>query len=406
MYYKKYIFIFILFYCTLLDANNLDINIIKAMEQQRASKYNEAGAIYDNLYKQSLNDEFNLRAIMNYVLAEDFSKAKSRSLGYLQKHKNNIQLLLLVSEIYLIQQNLPKSKKYAQKALTLKRNNQSLDLMSKIYLKQKDYKNAYKYANESFIMSKNEYTLNRLLVVLLKYKYKKAIPILKEYINLHGLSESLTAKLLIFYKMDKNVEAMIDSYKKIYYKTKKIAYAKAAVELLLVNKKDEEAISFLVKNKIDDKYLFDVYKYSKKNIKAYKLAKRIFDKTRNYNYLAEYAIIKYEANSDKSKQLLKDIFTSLKLVNGKIDNPIYQNYFGYLLIDHDIDIENGIIWIKKALKSDPKSPYYLDSLAWGYYKQKKYKNAYNTIKTVVEDLKFKDSEVVKHWNKIKEKVNK
>ena len=49
-------------------------------------------------------------------------------------------------------------------------------------------------------------------------------------------------------------------------------------------------------------------------------------------------------------------------------DAVYMNYLGYILIDHDIDLKKGMKYIREALKKKPNSGYYLDSLAWGYYK--------------------------------------
>ena len=40
----------------------------------------------------------------------------------------------------------------------------------------------------------------------------------------------------------------------------------------------------------------------------------------------------------------------------------------YEVITNDVDPEAGIGYVKAALQQEPASPFYLDSLAWGYYK--------------------------------------
>ncbi len=63
-------------------------------------------------------------------------------------------------------------------------------------------------------------------------------------------------------------------------------------------------------------------------------------------------------------------------------NPTYLNYLGYLLIVRDVDVKEGIRLVKEALKVSPKNPSYLDSLAWGYFKQGKIKEALRIQKEV------------------------
>jgi predicted Zn-dependent protease len=382
------------------------MDIIRAMEYQKTGNYNQSAKLYDKLYKSTKNHQYNVRAIRSYMLAKDFNNAKSRTIILLKKDSKDINMILLTSEISLLQKNNDDALKYAKMALDIKKSQQTLNMMTKIYLAKQEYKTAYNYSNESYNIRQNDDSLNQLLFVVLKYDKKLAINVIEKYITKYGLNEPLGYKALLVYKENRDIDGTISTYRRLYVHAKKKIYAKAVVDLYLATKQNKKAIKFLESNNIDDKYLFSVYKYLEKNKKAYKLAKKIFDQTGDYNYLAEYAMLKYESSDNKSKKLLDDVFMSLETVNSKINNPTYQNYFGYLLIDHNVDIKNGISWVKKALKKDPKSPYYLDSLAWGYYKQKEYQNAYDAIKIVVDDLGFKDDEVMRHWREIKGKMKK
>jgi len=86
----------------------------------------------------------------------------------------------------------------------------------------------------------------------------------------------------------------------------------------------------------------------------------------------------------------------------KLDNPLYENYLGYLYIEHNINVSRGIELVKKALEKEPDSPYYLDSLAWGYYKLHKCKDAWKIIHKVYYELGLKDPEIQFHLQKIQQ----
>jgi tetratricopeptide (TPR) repeat protein len=81
--------------------------------------------------------------------------------------------------------------------------------------------------------------------------------------------------------------------------------------------------------------------------------------------------------------------------------PLYLNYLGYILLDHSIDIKQGMKYVREALKMEPKSAFYLDSLAWGYYKLGNCKKALSIIKKVRKLEGGDDNEVLKHFNIIK-----
>lgn len=56
-------------------------------------------------------------------------------------------------------------------------------------------------------------------------------------------------------------------------------------------------------------------------------------------------------------------------------NPIILNQVGYMWVDEESNIEQGVQLLEEANRLSPKDPFYMDSLAWGYFKQKKYEKA-------------------------------
>jgi tetratricopeptide (TPR) repeat protein len=79
-----------------------------------------------------------------------------------------------------------------------------------------------------------------------------------------------------------------------------------------------------------------------------------------------------------------------------IDNNLYTNYLGYILIDHEIDVQKGISYIKRVLQTQPNSAFYVDSLAWGYYKLGECKKAQKLMQKVAELGEGSEPEVLKH----------
>ncbi len=75
----------------------------------------------------------------------------------------------------------------------------------------------------------------------------------------------------------------------------------------------------------------------------------------------------------KVKEACKAIEAAIEL--SRSPNPTYLNYLGYLLIVRNIDVKRGIELVKKALSIRPNNSSYMDSLAWGYYKEGRLKEA-------------------------------
>jgi tetratricopeptide (TPR) repeat protein len=113
----------------------------------------------------------------------------------------------------------------------------------------------------------------------------------------------------------------------------------------------------------------------------------------------------YEGSKNKDSVILNEVIKNFEIVIVNSDDAMYLNYYGYLLIDHDIDVIKGIELVEKALEKESDSLYYLDSLAWGYYKTDRCDEAFEIMKDVYEKDQ-KESEIAEHYEKIKECVDR
>jgi len=71
-------------------------------------------------------------------------------------------------------------------------------------------------------------------------------------------------------------------------------------------------------------------------------------------------------------------------------NPDYApalNFIGYTLIEQGQNFVRAKILLEKALKMEPQNGYFLDSLAWWYFKHGKLDKAWETIKQAVDQVK-------------------
>jgi tetratricopeptide (TPR) repeat protein len=156
----------------------------------------------------------------------------------------------------------------------------------------------------------------------------------------------------------------------MYKKTKNPIYAQKLIEFYSSKKNFSEAISFLKESGFDDMILLDIYTAKKDFKSAMALAQKLYEKDNNPTLLAKSAILEYESSQNKdNKTMLKSVQKKFEQVIDTLKNSMYYNYYGYILIEHEIDIDKGIKLVKKALKDEPNSDYYIDSLAWGMYKK-------------------------------------
>ena len=125
---------------------------------------------------------------------------------------------------------------------------------------------------------------------------------------------------------------------------------------------------------------------------------------RKAKFIADKKIIidSFAEMAKDKKLILSSVINKFEKVLETLDNPIYQNYLAYILIDYDLNINRGIYLVKKALEKDPSNVAFLDTLAWGEYKLKNCKEAFNQMKKVIDEVGLDDEEIRTHWQKIKE----
>ncbi len=87
------------------------------------------------------------------------------------------------------------------------------------------------------------------------------------------------------------------------------------------------------------------------------------------------------------------------LLKVKPDDAEALNFYGYSLADRGVRLQDAQTMVEEALKVKPDDGYYLDSLAWVYFKQKAYNKALKTQLRAV-DLIQGDAVMLEHLGDI------
>lgn len=82
------------------------------------------------------------------------------------------------------------------------------------------------------------------------------------------------------------------------------------------------------------------------------------------------------------------------------ENPELLFMLAYTLIDNEIDVEEGMELIEKALEMDPDNYWYLDIKGWGLYKQSRYKEALAVLTDAWAKRTYYDHEVFLHLQEV------
>lgn len=285
---------------------------------------------------------------------------------------------------------------------------QNLTILGSIHFHLKEYDLALKYYDSIYAQEGDEEALLAIVDLLDVHldRTNEAISYLETVRRMQGgCSKALCHRLVQIYGKTKNLDGLISTYKMLYASHKEEQYATKVVELLLFKRDFTGAIAFLEESGHDPIMLMDLYASKKAFDKSYEVAKKSYQETKQVEYLGRMAIYQYEQRKGNVDKVLLDlVIEKFEKVVKTLEDPLYLNYYGYLLIDHDIDISKGVELVKRALKKEPDSPYYIDSLAWGYYKLGRCQEAYALIAPIVGTIN--EPEVKEHYDAINACIRK
>lgn len=381
--------------------------IIRAIFLEEEHQFKESSKYYAKLYDATQRDEYLLKEMNTAHFAGIRPKHIDNLKAYAQKYPNNLQAKRLLLSFYLKEKKFTQAKTIG-KDLT-EHSSQAIDfeLAANPYIFTGQYEESLTYLKEAYNKTLNEDILLKIVTIKINYlnQIDDAIQMLEEHRVKQGCSEKICLQLIGIYSQQRKVNKLIPIYKDLYQSTKKEAYIEKVIEIYLVNQDLDTAIRYLESDHKSDTILYSLYMEKKNYLKAYNLTKNLIKKTHNPKWYAESAISFYESLNNKNDkvQLQKVVQNFEKAFSLGVENPVYLNYYGYTLIDKEIDIEKGLKIVNKALSQEPENTYFLDSLAWGYYKKNDCKVAYPTMKKVVEIEGLNEEEIIEHWNAINSK---
>jgi len=267
-------------------------------------------------------------------------------------------------------------------------DNKSLSIYKKLYKKEHNWK-----------------SLKGVISILYKQKkLQEASDLLWGAIHKDKLPTEAYMVYAGFLNLKKDPNKAIYVFKKLYSETKDKKHLKQLISLYLYKKDYKELIKLLEQTHYDDSLLYELYIAKRDSTKAYNLLDNLYLKTKKPKWIAEKAILTYEianAYNAVDKRVLNRVSTlfdqAFKL---GLKGEMYYNYYGYTLIDHNYDVEKGIEYVKKAIAIDSKNIFYLDSLAWGFYKLGKCTEAKKIVSDMQKLGKIKENDILEHIKKI------
>jgi tetratricopeptide (TPR) repeat protein len=389
---------------------NEDELIMKAIWYEQQGDFKHSNQLYNRLYKETNNSEYLLKESMTALYTGKRSNNISRLEKYAKERPSDIQLQRILLSSLLNEKRYDESKEVAKKLLSKSTQAIDYELAANPYIYTAEYKEAIRLLSEAYNKTYNEDILIKISTLLVNYmkNIPDAVARLERHRAKRGCGEKVCLQLLDIYAQQNNLDKIISVYRSLYSKTKDTLYAEKLIDIYIYKKEYRKAIDFL-KNQYDNKeLLYALYIEKKDYEKAVKLAKELLNKTGDPKWYAESAMALFESSKNKDdKAMLEEVINSFdKALEKGIKNSVYLNYYGYTLIDKEIDIPKGMTIVKKALKMEPDNTYYLDSLAWGYYKLHECDKAYKIMKKVIDIEGLNEKELIEHWDTISRKCKR
>ncbi|CAA6798474.1 MAG: Unknown protein [uncultured Sulfurovum sp.] len=386
---------------------NEDQLIIQAIFLEEEGAYQQSNEFYALLYETTGKEEYLLKELNTAHQAGIVSKNLDNLKIYTQKNPKNLQAQRLLLSFYLKNKEYEKAKNVGSNLTKMSDHAVDYELTANPYIFTGDYETSLKYLKEAYKKTLNENILLKIVTIQINYlqEIDNAVGMLEQHRKEQTCSEKICLQLAGIYANQNKPSKLIPIYKNLYDKTKKEIYLEKVIESYLLNQDLDNAITYLEISKGNSILLYSLYMEQKSYLKANKLTKMLLAKTKDPKWYAESAISLYEslANKDDKTELKKVINQFEKALELGEKSPVYLNYYGYTLIDKDIDIEKGLKIIEKALAEEPENTYFLDSLAWGNYKLNNCEKAYPIMKKVVEVEGLNEEEIIEHWNAIHNK---
>ncbi|MBE0497831.1 MAG: tetratricopeptide repeat protein [Campylobacterales bacterium] len=381
--------------------------IITALYAKSQGDMNSTISLFELLYEKSDKKEYRNEELIAMIQSRQNERALKKIEEYkaaLDEGETDVELERLKIAALMELQSYNEAKTLLLALVEHTKAASEYQQIAAIYMNQGRYEFALRYLQSAYAINYDEGILDKMAIILYVNLNRKAEAVshLETHIRLHGCSEIICTRLGSFYSEENNVDGMLRVYLRLYESTKDEKYAQTVVKLYNYKKDAISLIQFLEKSGSDDALLLQLYISTKNYPKVVSLADKLYREDGDSYYLGQSAIFEYEGAEDKHNEaMVASVMEKLKRVIEYAENAMYLNYLGYLLIDHEIDIEGGMAYVRKALEVEPESPYYLDSLAWGYYKQGKCKKALKLMEKVQINLGKEDAEVSAHLKAIK-----
>lgn len=388
---------------------DFDNRAMQALSYEKEGDVAQARAMYLELFKEYqspslLENAFGLTLFHNLDKKDEINELAKPYL------KENAQLARFSAVYHLQNGDISTAQKTLEELVKWDKDYRNYELLGDLYLQ----KQALNLSLQNYKASKanlpEEHAPNEVLALKIaenelllaahandkgkKQAINKAKKELESFVEQGGCTLRVCMLLGKIYNDAGEKDKLESLYIKLYERTKDENFLRVLVESLMAEKQYDKALDIALNYKIDDDLTLYLFERVGKLQEAYEFALKNYEEKKEKKYLLVAAVMEFE-NATKRQKIDKSLLNSVaqKFEEGidEQSGALYLNYYGYLLIDYDLDINKGINLVQRALVQEPNNLFYLDSLSWGYYKQGQCNEAWSVMLKTMHDKEFSNS---------------
>ncbi len=381
--------------------------IMRGLLYDEYKAYENSYQVYKRLYDDTGEEIYLFKEATSALMSRNhILESITRLKRWDKVNPNRIEVRRLLIPLYLTIRQVKNATIEAEHLLEQSKEPMDLDLASNSFLYAGKFKRALDLLNRVYETVPREEILLRMVDIMDEFtgESKKAIQLLETHRRMNIVSHDVYVKLLLLYQKEKDIDGILGTYKALYKQDNDEQYLIKIIDAYIYKRDIDGAITFLEADQSRNDILYELYKTKKYFSKALALVDKLYEEDQNSKWIAEKGVLIFENSEDKNdKKMIQDVISHFeKAIALGNDDSIYLNYYGYTLIDKEVNVKKGINVIENALIQQPDNIYYLDSLAWGYYKQRKCDKAYKLMKRVVDEEGLEEPEIIEHWNAIRQ----
>ena len=381
--------------------------IMRGLLYDEYKAYENSYQVYKRLYDDTGAEIYLFKEATSALMSRNhILESIARLKTWDDVNPNRIEVRRLLIPLYLTIRQVKNAIIEAEHLLEQSKEPMDLDLASNSFLYAGKFKRAVDLLSRVYETVPREETLLRMTDIMDQFtgERKKAIQLLETHRRMNIVSHDVYVKLLLLYQKEKDIDGILETYKALYMQDNDQQYLTKIIDAYVYKRDLDGAIVFLEEDQSRNDILYELYKRKKYFSKALALVDKLYNEDKNSKWIAEKGVLIFENSEDKNdKKMIEDVISHFeKAIALGNDDSIYLNYYGYTLIDKEVNVKKGINVIENALIQQPDNMYYLDSLAWGYYKERDCDKAYKLMKRVVDSEGLEEPEIIEHWDAIKQ----